>query len=61
MTDDPQLLILFEQIAFERLGIQSLRRSGRDFNDFHDVSVWGLLAALEDAYAAGMRAGRRSP
>jgi hypothetical protein len=60
MTHDEQRLALFEQIVSDRLGIQSLRRSGRDFYDFHDVSVWGLLAVLKDTYAAGVAAGRRS-
>lgn len=60
MTHDQHLLALFEQIVSDRLGIQRLRRSGRDFYDFHDISVWGLLAVLEDAYAAGLAAGRSS-
>lgn len=60
MTPDEPLRALFEQIVSDRLGIQCLRRSGRDFYDFHDISVWGLLAVLEDAYAAGLAAGRRS-
>jgi hypothetical protein len=61
MTADDQLLLLFEQIALERLSIPTLQRRGRDFLDFHDISVWGLLTVLEDAYNAGLKAGRRAP
>lgn len=28
-----------------------------DSLDFHDVSVWGLKAALEEAFMAGMSVG----
>lgn len=61
MTADEQLEILFEEIVQERLNIPTLRRRGRDFLDFHDISVWGLLAVLHAAYDAGLDAGRRRP
>jgi hypothetical protein len=61
MTADDQLLVLFEEIVSERLSIPTLQRRGRDFLDFHDISVWGLLTVLQDAYDAGVKAGRRAP
>lgn len=61
MTADDQLLLLFEEIVSERLSIPTLARRGREFLDYHDISVWGLLTVLQDAYDAGVRAGRRAP
>lgn len=59
MTDDDQLLLLLEEIVRERLNIPTLQRRGRDFLDFHDISVWSLRDVLEDAYNAGVAAARR--
>jgi len=39
-----------EQIAAEYLGIETLATRKSDSLDFHEVSVWGLKAALEAAY-----------
>lgn len=40
-------------IALRHLDVESLETRGRDALDFHEVSVAGLRAALEAAYAAG--------
>ena len=61
MTTDDQLLLLFEEIVSERLSIPTLQRRGREFLDYHDISVWGLLTVLQDAYDAGFKAGSTAP
>ncbi len=43
---------IFTAIAQQHLGIETLKKRNRDSLDFHDVSVWGVKAALEAAYAA---------
>jgi hypothetical protein len=60
MTAEDQMFLLFEEIVRDRLSIPTLERRGRDFLDFHDVSVRGLLTVLQDAYDAGVKAGRRA-
>lgn len=40
-------------IAREHLDIETLQTRNRDQLDFHDVSVWSLTAALQQAYEAG--------
>lgn len=47
-------------IARRELLIETLDRRMRDALDFHDVSVWGVEAALVAAYEAGREAGRRA-
>ncbi len=47
---------VFTKIAQQHLGIETLETRNRDSLDFHDVSVWGVKAALEAAYAAGQLA-----
>lgn len=44
---------LLESIAKEHLRIDTLEAQNSDSLDFHEVSVWGLKAALEQAYKAG--------
>ena len=51
---------LFTAIAKEHLRIETLEIRRSDSLDFHDVSVWGIRAALEAAYEAGANAERRS-
>lgn len=60
MTAHDQLILLLEEIVLERLSIPTLQRRGRDFLDYHDISAWGLLRVLQDAYEAGVTAGRRA-
>jgi len=45
---------LFEQIAKEHLQVETLETRNSDSLDFYDVSVWGIAAALEAAYQAGL-------
>lgn len=49
---------LLASIARRHLHIETLEERKSDSLDFHDVSVWGVKAALEAAYAAGMAAAR---
>jgi hypothetical protein len=51
---------IFEKIAQEHLGIETLERRNRDNLDFHDVSVTGVKAALEAAFAAGQLSAKKS-
>ncbi len=44
---------IFTKLAQQHLGIETLETRNRDSLDFHDVSVWGIKAALKAAYAAG--------
>lgn len=45
-------------IAREHLGIPTLAAQNCDSLDFHEVSVWGLKAALAAAYRAGSKDSR---
>jgi len=47
------------EIAKRELFIETLERRMRDSLDFHDVSVWGVEAALMAAYEAGREAERK--
>jgi len=47
------------EIAKRELFIETLERRMRDSLDFHDVSVWGVEAALMAAYEAGRAAERK--
>ena len=51
---------LMVSIAKEHLFIETLEERKRDSLDFHEVSVWGVQAALEAAYAAGLAAAREA-
>ncbi|NRD68558.1 hypothetical protein HRD49_43250, partial [Corallococcus exiguus] len=44
-----------ERIAREEMDIETLEKRWSDSLDFHNVSVWGVKAALEAAYQAGKR------
>lgn len=59
MTTLPQdFSRLMETIAKKHIsGIETLETRSSDSLDFHDVSVWGLKAALEEAFMAGMSVG----
>ena len=49
----PKKLAVLERIALEFTDVPTLETRHRDTLDFHDVSVWGLLRALDAAYEAG--------
>lgn len=46
---------LLESIAKQHLFVETLATRHSDRLDFHDVSVWGIKAALEAAYLAGQQ------
>ena len=54
----PEALIL--EIATRHFFIETLETQNRDRLDFHDVAVWAMRAALEDAYEAGRIAGAKA-
>jgi hypothetical protein len=49
---DAQLL----EIAQRQFRIETLETRNWDRLDFHDVAVWAIRAALEEAFEAGRRA-----
>lgn len=51
---------LFTAIAKAYLSIDTLESRVRDSLDFHNVSVWGVRAALEAAYKAGFEAAKNA-
>ncbi|OJF90057.1 hypothetical protein AX761_23845 [Rhizobium sp. 58] len=52
--DAPEALIL--DIATRHFFVETLETRNRDRLDFHDVAVWAMRAALNEAYAAGLAA-----
>jgi len=40
-------------------GVETLETRNSDSLDFHDVAVWAIKEALEDAFIAGMECGGR--
>jgi hypothetical protein len=52
---------LLEQIARQHLSVQTLQTQHADRLDFHEVSVWGIEAALQAAFAAGQQAAAKKP
>ena len=51
---------LLADIAEKHLFIETLEERKSVSLDFHEVSVWGVKAALEAAYAAGLAAAREA-
>jgi hypothetical protein len=56
---DHTLTPILTEIATKHLGLRSLDtpRRPNGGNEFHEVAVWELRAALEAAYVAGRAAG----
>ena len=48
---------LILEIAQRQFRIETLETRNWDRLDFHDVAVWAIRAALEEAFDAGRRAG----
>ncbi|MCC5988761.1 MAG: hypothetical protein JJT95_13860 [Pararhodobacter sp.] len=48
---------LLLEIARRQFRIETLETRNWDRLDFHDVAVWAIRAALEEAFEAGRRAG----
>lgn len=40
-------------------GLETLETRNRDALDFHDVAVWAIRSALEEAYSAGLAAATK--
>ncbi len=57
-SGEPRATLAAERLAQKCLGIETLETQYSDELDFHEVSVWGLAAALEQAYRAGLKDGR---
>jgi hypothetical protein len=53
----PSEALLLEIAAKHFHTIETLETRNRDRLDFHDVAVWAIHAALEEAFEAGRRAG----
>ena len=53
----PETLML--DIAKRHFFVETLDTRNSDGLDFHDVAVWSIRAALNEAYAAGLAAARR--
>lgn len=51
---------LFTRIAQKHLRIETLEIRNSDGLDFYDVSVWGVLDALQAAYDAGRMQRRQA-
>jgi hypothetical protein len=51
-------LAILTEIAAKHPHIDTLEVRKSDSLDFHDVSVWGVQAALEAAFAAGLATAR---
>jgi hypothetical protein len=51
----PKALIL--EIATRHFFVETLETRNSDQLDFHDVAVWAIRAALEDAFETGRIAG----
>jgi hypothetical protein len=52
---DPSEALLLEIAAKHFHTIETLETRNRDQLDFHDVAVWAIRAALEEAFEAGRR------
>lgn len=56
----PSEALLLEIAARHFHSIETLETQNSDRLDFHDVAVWAIRAALEDAYEAGRIAGAKA-
>ena len=54
----PEALIL--EIATRHFFVETLETRNSNQLDFHDVAVWAMRAALEDAFEAGRIAGAKA-
>jgi hypothetical protein len=56
----PSEALLLEIATKHFHSIETLETRSSDRLDFHDVAVWAIRAALEDAYEAGRIAGAKA-
>lgn len=57
-TNNTEALLL--EIAKRRFSLETLETQNSDHLDFHDVAVWAIRAALEEAFEAGKRAAEKT-
>ena len=55
----PEALLL--EIAQRQFRIETLETRNWDRLDFHDVAVWSIRAALEEAFEAGRSTAETTP
>lgn len=48
------------QIAKKELCLETLETRNNDCQDFHDLAVWEIKAALEAAYKSGQQSANKS-
>jgi len=58
-TAGPSEALLLE-IAAKHFFLETLETRSSDSLNFHDVAIWAIRAALEDAYEAGRIAGAKA-
>ena len=58
-TAAPSEALLLE-IAAKQFFLETLKTRRSDSLDFHDVAIWAIRAALDDAYEAGRIAGAKA-
>ena len=58
-TAAPSEALLLE-IASKHFFLETLETRRSDSLDFHDVAIWAIRAALDDAYEAGRIAGAKA-
>lgn len=56
VEQDTESNLVLSDIAIKHLGIVTLETSNSDRQDFHDLAVWSIKAALAAAYEAGLKA-----
>ena len=49
---------LLTEIAKKHLNLETLETRNSDSLDFHEVAVWAIKDALQEAYEAGLNAKR---
>lgn len=49
---------LLLKIAKKHFDVETLATRKSDSLDFHDVAVWSIKNALQEAYEAGLKAGK---
>lgn len=56
MTNKDELIL---RIAKKHFRVETLEERKSDSLDFKDTAVWSMKDALEEAYAEGVKAGRK--
>lgn len=57
-TSQHQIDELLAEIAKKHLSLETLETRNSDSLDFHEVAVWAIKDALQEAYEAGLNAKR---